>query len=318
MSELGLALKEARETMDLSLDDLQEKTKIQKRYLLAIEEGEFDRLPGHFYTRAFIKSYAETVGLDPNEIFETYRSEVPRTGSDLETLPPRNSRETIRSSSSGNVMKNVQYVIIVVIVLIVAVVIWFLAQHFVSGKNASTPQNQNNGATFKNAKDLGNGPKSGGSSTTNNSIPPSANSKASSSGSSNTNAANLSSGTTPGQGTTPPVAEQQIKLTSSQGNSYTYNLSGTKKFVLDISALKGKNSWVEVHDTNLNGKRYFYGNVTDYSGSTPVSFHQDLSSLKQVYVKVGDVQTATIKINGQKLNVPSTPVFQQITIVYKP
>lgn len=314
LSELGMALREARETKDFSLDDLQEKTKIQKRYLKAIEDGEFDRLPGQFYTRAFIKSYSEAVGLNANEIFETYKSEIPRSGSDLEALPPRQSRESVRASSSNQQwMKNVQYAVMVIVVLVIAVGVWFLAQYFVSGKNGEASPNSSNATTIKSPKDLGNGTKvksgSGSATSSNQLAQSSANSTPSHSSS------NAQSGATNTNTATKP--KQQIKLTSSKGNNYTYTLSGTPQFVLDVSALKGKHSWVEVYNTNSSGKQYFYGNVKDNSGSAPVSFHQDLSSLKQVYVKVGDVQTATITINGQKLKVPSTPVFQQITIVYK-
>ena len=68
MSTVGQKLKEARIAKGLTLDDLQQTTKIQKRYLIAIEEGNYDALPGTFYVKAFVKQYAETVGLDPNEI----------------------------------------------------------------------------------------------------------------------------------------------------------------------------------------------------------------------------------------------------------
>ena len=61
MTELGKILKEAREAKGLSLDDLQQITKIQKRYLIGIEEGNYDMMPGKFYVRAFIKQYAEAV-----------------------------------------------------------------------------------------------------------------------------------------------------------------------------------------------------------------------------------------------------------------
>ncbi|GEK32498.1 helix-turn-helix domain-containing protein [Kurthia sibirica] len=77
MTELGICLKEARIGKGYSLDDLQEKTKIQKRYLSAIEEGNYSVMPGTFYVRAFIKQYAEAVDLDANELFETYKSELP-------------------------------------------------------------------------------------------------------------------------------------------------------------------------------------------------------------------------------------------------
>ncbi len=64
MTELGQKLKEARGTKGLSIDQLHEITKIQKRHLVAIEEGSYDVLPGAFYARAFIKQYADAVGLN--------------------------------------------------------------------------------------------------------------------------------------------------------------------------------------------------------------------------------------------------------------
>ncbi|HLT56489.1 MAG TPA: helix-turn-helix domain-containing protein, partial [Bacillota bacterium] len=77
--EIGARLKEARIAKGLSLDELQEETKIQKRYLVAIEEGNLDILPGKFYARAFIKEYASAVGLDANELLEEHQEEIPQT-----------------------------------------------------------------------------------------------------------------------------------------------------------------------------------------------------------------------------------------------
>ena len=36
-------------------------------------------MPGNFYVRAFIKQYAEAVGLDPEELFEEFKNEIPNT-----------------------------------------------------------------------------------------------------------------------------------------------------------------------------------------------------------------------------------------------
>lgn len=69
---IGEKLREAREAHGYTLDDIQEKTKIQKRYLQAIEAERFEVLPGKFYARAFMKEYALTVGLDPNVLLADF------------------------------------------------------------------------------------------------------------------------------------------------------------------------------------------------------------------------------------------------------
>src|SRR3954454_4463760 len=101
MTELGTILKEARIAKNLSLDDLQSITKIQKRYLIGIEEGNYSGMPGNFYARAFIKQYAEALQLNPDEIFETYKSEIPISHN--EEITDQLSRVKSRKSlSEGN------------------------------------------------------------------------------------------------------------------------------------------------------------------------------------------------------------------------
>lgn len=77
LNEIGEKLKEARKVKGYTLDDLQQMTKIQKRYLIAIEEGNYDVMPGKFYARAFIKQYADTVGLNGDQLLEEYTDAVP-------------------------------------------------------------------------------------------------------------------------------------------------------------------------------------------------------------------------------------------------
>jgi cytoskeletal protein RodZ len=71
--EIGSYLRQAREAIGLSLDQLQEKTKIQKSFLIAIENGEFDKLPSPFYVRTYLRSYANCVKVEPHHILRHYR-----------------------------------------------------------------------------------------------------------------------------------------------------------------------------------------------------------------------------------------------------
>lgn len=78
MSDLGDVLRAARTQRGYTLDDVQEITKIRKRYLEAIETGDYKVLPGSFYVRAFVKTYAETVGLDAEEVLRLYQQDLPK------------------------------------------------------------------------------------------------------------------------------------------------------------------------------------------------------------------------------------------------
>ncbi|GGA34631.1 XRE family transcriptional regulator [Kroppenstedtia guangzhouensis] len=72
-------LRQAREEAGLTMEDVQDRTNIQIRYLQAMEKGDFSLLPGKYYTRAFLRNYAEFLHLDPTPMihqFEEFQSEA--------------------------------------------------------------------------------------------------------------------------------------------------------------------------------------------------------------------------------------------------
>ncbi len=78
-SSFGEYLRQQRETREFSLDGISAKTKIQKKFLLALEKDQYEQLPGLIFVRGFIRAYAEQVGLNPEQTllrFEEYLKET--------------------------------------------------------------------------------------------------------------------------------------------------------------------------------------------------------------------------------------------------
>ena len=130
LTELGARLKEARLAKGYSLEDLQEITKIQKRYLVGIEEGNYSIMPGSFYVRAFIKQYAEAVGLDPEELLNQFKKDVPGTQNEevVQSYTQSPSRRKLANRSSSKVMeampKITMALFIIVIIAVISILYW--------------------------------------------------------------------------------------------------------------------------------------------------------------------------------------------------
>lgn len=79
-------LRAARERAGLRIADVSATTRIQPAFLVAIENGEFDRLPGEFFARAFLRTYARELRLDPDEVVKDYDSE--RSATQVQEVKP--------------------------------------------------------------------------------------------------------------------------------------------------------------------------------------------------------------------------------------
>lgn len=73
LGEIGRRLREARLAKGISLAEVEEQTKIRRRYLEAIEAGAETVLPGDVYTKGFIRSYANFLGLDGPALVDEYK-----------------------------------------------------------------------------------------------------------------------------------------------------------------------------------------------------------------------------------------------------
>src|SRR5947209_18788603 len=72
MTDFGASFKKARESAGISLDQIAIETRISTRFLAAIENEEFHLLPGGIFNRGFVRTYAERIGLDPDQAVNEY------------------------------------------------------------------------------------------------------------------------------------------------------------------------------------------------------------------------------------------------------
>ena len=79
MGDFSDRLKEARVSRGLSLHDIAGVTKISMVVLEALERGDLSRLPGGIFSRAFVRSYAAAVGLDPERTVAEFLAERERS-----------------------------------------------------------------------------------------------------------------------------------------------------------------------------------------------------------------------------------------------
>ena len=84
----GEELRRERELRQITLREVAEATKINLRFLEALENNDFDALPGGFFTRGFIKAYARHIGLNEEAMVNAFLMEVKQQHRRSEPEPP--------------------------------------------------------------------------------------------------------------------------------------------------------------------------------------------------------------------------------------
>lgn len=103
----GSWLRRERELREIPLHEIADVTKISIRYLEALEQDRFDVLPAPVFARGFLKEYARYVGLDPDEVINSYlttqqEAESPETEETME--PPSGAPSSATLMGSGIVV----------------------------------------------------------------------------------------------------------------------------------------------------------------------------------------------------------------------
>ncbi|MCR2820649.1 helix-turn-helix domain-containing protein [Lederbergia panacisoli] len=284
LTELGSRLRMAREEKSITLDELQNITRIQKRYLLAIEEGKYDIMPGKFYARAFIKQYAEAVGLEPELLFEEHKNEIPLAYDEnlTEQLSRTQSRRSV-SPSSSKALELFPKVITAIFVLALLVLIWFLVTKYIDLGDKSAVNKNNNGAVdIKESGDV---------------IPP---------------AGEKEEETAPAdeeteEATPEETVQQEMTVDGVSGTTTTYTLSNADKFEVEVKAASDGATWVKI--ANSKNEVLFTGELKDGAGEK-----FDLTDDSSVSIRAGFTPKTEIYVNDELLEYELSPEEKNNTV----
>lgn len=157
MADIGEQLRKAREAKGMSLEDIEKITKIQYRYLKALENDDFDQLPGDFYARAFIKQYAQVVGLNGNELLNSLNSEVPESKPEeyVENSIDNKSEEVRRTTNNkkGLWRAYLPKAAAVIGIFLVIFVVYLVYSHFFAGSSTQQSANQESEITVSSSSE---------------------------------------------------------------------------------------------------------------------------------------------------------------------
>ncbi|HZL54483.1 MAG TPA: helix-turn-helix domain-containing protein, partial [Solirubrobacteraceae bacterium] len=125
MADIGAMLREARMREHLDIAEFEARTKIRAKYLRALEDEEWSLLPGYTFTKAFLRTYADMLGLDGRTLVDEFKRQYPDPSEiELSPSPPsrrgrdrQGERGSRQSGPSGRVL-----LIALLVVLVAAVV----------------------------------------------------------------------------------------------------------------------------------------------------------------------------------------------------
>jgi cytoskeleton protein RodZ len=123
MSSFGETLKRERELRQISQREIAEATKINLRYLDALERDDFRHLPGGVFNKGFVRAYAQFIGIDPETMVMAYLEEEARQltrTSRASGAPPSIQEPEVPVRPSSSRLWFTALVVILILVLIAA------------------------------------------------------------------------------------------------------------------------------------------------------------------------------------------------------
>jgi cytoskeletal protein RodZ len=130
MADIGATLREARMRARIDISEVETRTKIRAKYLRAIENEEWDLLPGPVYIKSFLRTYGDYLGLDSRMLIDEYKRRYERP-SDHDMRPIASLGRERERAARGPMLPSWAVIGGVLLVLVVAL--------YIVGRGANSP-----------------------------------------------------------------------------------------------------------------------------------------------------------------------------------
>lgn len=124
MAEIGSTLREARMRARIDITEVEARTKIRAKYLRALENEEWEALPGPIYTKSFLKTYGDYLGLDSRMLVDDFKRRYERPSDNemrpISTLSPRERERAAKRAARGPLIPSWAIIAAVLVVVVVA------------------------------------------------------------------------------------------------------------------------------------------------------------------------------------------------------
>lgn len=111
---MGGFLQQARQKKRLSLEEVASQTRIQQKYLEALESEDFGNLPGKVFAKGFVRSYAKAIGLDEEEALQRFL-DISKNFYEQNQLEQQHHHTTVQAEHRGKFNRNLVLVLFVVL-----------------------------------------------------------------------------------------------------------------------------------------------------------------------------------------------------------
>ena len=139
MTDIGSTLREARMRERIDISEVETRTKIRAKYLRAIENEEWDLLPGPVYAKSFLRTYGDFLGLDSRMLIDEFKGRYERP-SDHEIRPATTiARERERRRRTPRFPSWAPIALVIVVILGVLYVVGSATQSGPSSSSAHRP-----------------------------------------------------------------------------------------------------------------------------------------------------------------------------------